>query len=103
GYNRYSYGLRSLGRVAALPPALRRVAAAGINALGPGSWDRLYGPVSALLPGASGYRLVGEKLHKLAAVMDAPTEAERYRSLLSAWQHPETLVGGEDVEDDTLR
>jgi len=103
GYNRYAYGLRSLGRIAALPPVLRRAAAAGINALGPGSWDRLYSPLSALLPGANRYRLVGEKLHKLAAVMDAPTEAEGYRSLLSAWQHPETLVGGEDLEDDTLR
>jgi asparagine synthase (glutamine-hydrolysing) len=102
GYNRYRYGARSLGRVGALPRVLRRFAAAGINAVGPGSWDRLFRPLSAL-PGADGYRLVGEKLHKLAAVMDAPTEAEGYRSLLSAWQHPETLVGGENVEDDTLR
>jgi asparagine synthase (glutamine-hydrolysing) len=103
GYNRYAYGVRSLGRVAVMPRALRRFAAAGINALGPGSWDRLYRPLSTLLPGAGGYRLVGEKLHKLAAVMNAPTEAARYRSLMSAWQHPEMLVGGEDIEDDTLR
>jgi asparagine synthase (glutamine-hydrolysing) len=103
GYNRYAYGQRVLGRVAALPPALRRVAAAGITALGPGAWDRIYRPVGAVLPGGDGYRLVGEKLHKLAAVMAAPTEAEGYRSLLSAWQHPETLVDGGDVEDDTLR
>jgi asparagine synthase (glutamine-hydrolysing) len=35
--------------------------------------------------------------------MDAPAEAERYRSLMSAWQHPEALVEGDDVADDTLR
>jgi asparagine synthase (glutamine-hydrolysing) len=102
GYNRYAYGPRSLNRVAAFPRSVRRLAAAGINALGPGSWDRVFRPLSAL-PGANRYRLVGEKLHKLAAVMDAPAEAERYRSLMSAWQHPEAVLDSEDVADDTLR
>jgi asparagine synthase (glutamine-hydrolysing) len=102
GYNRYAHGPRSLGRVAAMPPSLRRLAAAGINSLGPGSWDRVLRPLSALSR-TGGHRLVGEKLHKLAAMMDAPAEAERYRSLMSAWQYPETVVDGVEASDDTLR
>lgn len=87
GYNRYAYGMRVLPRFGALPRPVRRLAAVGTRALGPGTWDRLY----AAVPGGR-HRLVGEKLHKIGHLLSADGEAAMYRSLLSAWQEPGAVL-----------
>ncbi len=104
GYNRYGYGRHVLRRVSALPRFLRRVAAAGITSVSPRAWNRMYRGASAVLPRVDGHRLVGEKLHKVAAILDSWDDAEGYRSLLSAWQHPERVVNSSSaLDDDVLR
>ena len=45
-----------------------------------------------MLPGRHRERFAGEKLHKIAALMRQPTPALQYRSLLSAWQDPESFL-----------
>lgn len=96
GYNRYAYGSRVIGRVSRLPKRARQLAAAGLASLRPGTWDKLHGGVTSLfrLPSE---RLAGEKVHKLAHLLQAPTSSDMYRSLVSAWQEPP--VAGEQGED----
>lgn len=89
GYNRYAYGTRMLPRLGRIPRLLRRPAAAGMRALSPQAWDRMY----RAFPGGR-MRLVGEKLHKMGHLLAADGEAGMYRSLLSAWQDPAHLLRG---------
>ena len=63
------------------------------------AWQRASQVAAALLPGASDQR-AGEHLHKLGNLMRAGSTGEMYRSLLSAWQQPERLVGGTAGSDD---
>ncbi len=66
GYNRYVWA----PRVRAVPGALRKLAAAGILALPPAAWDVL---------------LNGDRMHKLAGVLDSASEDALYERLASQW------------------
>jgi asparagine synthase (glutamine-hydrolysing) len=98
GYNRYVYGTRMLPRVGRVPSGLRRRVAAGIGSVPSGTWDRL-SLVTALVPGMPSQR-IGERVHKLGNVMSAASVGDMYRSLLSAWQQPGTLVADACEDDD---
>jgi asparagine synthase (glutamine-hydrolysing) len=90
GYNRYVYGTRMLPRMNRVPHGLRQCVAAGLGSVSTTTWDRL-SRVSAAMPGMPGQR-VGERINKLGHVMTAASVGDMYRSLLSAWQQPESVV-----------
>src|SRR5262245_15873820 len=98
GYNRYLYGARMLPRLGRLPRLLRRRVGAGMTRVPAVAWDRLGRMTAAVAPGFARPR-VGERVHKLGRLMRAGSVGDMYLSLLSAWPHPETLVG-EGVGDD---
>src|SRR5438128_2688321 len=97
-YNRYVYGTRMLPRVRRVPSGLRRRVGAGIGSVPSRTWDRL-SRVTALVPGMPTQR-IGERVHKLGHVMSAASVGDMYRSLLSAWQEPGTLVADVCEDDD---
>ncbi len=90
GYNRYITGASLWRRLAPLPRRLR----SGIGRLmavpSPGQWDRF----SAWFPVRRTYHALGDKLHKLAGVLDATDEAEFYRRLISQQHGSESIVLG---------
>jgi asparagine synthase (glutamine-hydrolysing) len=77
GYNRYVYGAPLLPWLERVPAGVRRWLAAGVGRLPAGRAGRF-----------------GGRLHKVGTLMSAGSAAEMYRSLLSAWQRPETIVSG---------
>ncbi len=83
GYNRYVRGRRLL----ALPRLLRQKMARGIGALRPEVWDRVYALAHPIMPSALRVQAPGEKAHKLAAILDAPSRAASYARLTSMWPH----------------
>jgi asparagine synthase (glutamine-hydrolysing) len=93
GYNRYVYGTRVLPRVHRIPLAARRLIGAGLGRIPAATWQRASHAATALVPGISDQR-IGEQIHKLGNLMTAGSTGQMYRSLLSAWQHPEQLVSG---------
>ena len=92
GYNRYSWGRNIWHRIGWMPPALRGVAARAVHTLSPQQWDKLFQLASPGLPAAMCVRLPGDKLHKLAGMLDAATPEEVYRRLVSIWQQPTEIV-----------
>jgi asparagine synthase (glutamine-hydrolysing) len=92
GYNRYAFGARLIRPASRVPAAARRLVSAGIAAVRPESWDRLFERMGPVLPRALRHRLPGEKLHKVGSLLRADSPAHMYRSLLSAWQDPRALV-----------
>jgi asparagine synthase (glutamine-hydrolysing) len=81
GYNRYLWGCRVSKAIRRLPLCLRRGSQALISRIGPTEWD------SAIhrLPFGAKLRHPGEKMHKLAGVLDARDDRELYRRMASFW------------------
>jgi asparagine synthase (glutamine-hydrolysing) len=59
----------------------------------------MHAATAAVVPSLTAQR-VGERIHKLGAVMTAASTAGMYRSLLSAWQRPESVVMGGELDAD---
>jgi asparagine synthase (glutamine-hydrolysing) len=87
GYNRYVYGARMLPRLDLMPAGLRHWLAAGVDCVGVDGLNHF------------GSRF-GERVQKVGALMTAGSVGGMYRSLLSAWQQPETIVRGVTAPDD---
>lgn len=89
GYNRYLWGGRVWKGIRGLPLCLRRGAQALISGVGPAEWD------SALhrLPFGARVRHPGEKMHKLAGVLDARDDRELYRRMAGFWHRGLPVVG----------
>jgi asparagine synthase (glutamine-hydrolysing) len=90
GYHRYIDGERILNFMSRVPRPARRLAAAGIGAVSPSAWERTIGGASRML--RVPMRRSGDKMYKIGKLLEADSEASMYRSLLSAWQHPESVV-----------
>jgi asparagine synthase (glutamine-hydrolysing) len=90
GYNRYLWGGRLYPMSTRLPRPLRRALSAGLTAVSPSGWDRTFRATSRVLPRRLRYRLPGEKLHKIGALLRQEGPSDFYRSLIAAWQRPAT-------------
>ncbi len=77
GYNRHIWVERIARRTAWMPRSLRRALAAAITAVPPARLDRLGGVLRQ--------RTAGDKLHKLAGVLDAEDAGAIYEGLVSHW------------------
>jgi asparagine synthase (glutamine-hydrolysing) len=80
GYNRHIAAHRLLPRLGGLPAPLRAGLAGTMTALAPDSWQRLL----QFVPRRVRPRAVGEKLHKLAPLLQLD-ERGQYRQLVSYW------------------
>lgn len=93
GYTRYTQGPRLWRRSRALPALLRCAGAGLIGAVPPAAWDRL----AALLPASVRPPQTGARAHKLAAMLRAPDLDTLYRSVVSMWHDPETVMRRRDL------
>ena len=90
GYNRYIWAEKHWRRVRGMPAPLRALAAAGVHALPPGTWDTLW----RNLPRRAQLAQPGDKLYKLAALMQARDGREAYAWLIAQHRGRESLVLG---------
>lgn len=90
GYNRYAWGRALWRRLGPLPRRLRGAARHALTALAPEQWDRL----GTALPARWRRPALGDKLHKLASVVDAAGPDELYRRLLAPHREAGSIVLG---------
>lgn len=90
GYNRYFWGRRIWSKIGWVPRGLRRAAASGVTRFSPSAWDAAFG----VLPRGLCETSPGDKIHKLAAVLEVEDEDGMYRHLVSSWRRPSELVRG---------
>lgn len=94
GYNRYFWGPRIWNRLAWLPLPLRQTLGRLITSVPVSGWDALAAPLGAAR-GTAGVARLGDKLHKLATRLQNVRDIDDlYRSLVSEWQDPASLVIG---------
>jgi asparagine synthase (glutamine-hydrolysing) len=98
GYNRYLWTEQLAHAVKAMPQSLRHASAMALRALAPQTWDRLF----ALAPASWRPTLPGDKLHKIATVLDNPTPDAIYRRLVSQWERPEEVAAAGREPDGPL-
>ncbi len=94
GYNRYCWGQEIWSNVGWTPKCIRSALAAGLRSLSPHIWDRIFAAITPILPHKFRQRLPGDKLHKLAEVIDVTNPVEMYRKLVSSWKSPDLIVRG---------
>jgi len=97
GYTRYLVASGLWNKISAVPAPLRRLAARGITALSPQTWNTLTG----WLPSSRAGSLWGDKLHKGARVLDNKSIDGLYLGLVSQWSDPDAVVV-DGHEPDTL-
>jgi asparagine synthase (glutamine-hydrolysing) len=71
-----------------VPRSLRGVSVAALQALAPDTWTRLFG----LVPAAWRPALPGDKLHKVATLLEDPSPDAIYRRLVSQWERPQEVA-----------
>ena len=92
GYNRHIWAPQ-LWRIASrLPRVLRKGVASALLLWSPAQWDRLFELSSGWLPARLRQPRPGEKLHKMAGLLDARDMPELYALLTAAWRCPSRLV-----------
>lgn len=94
GYNRYSWGRSIWHRIARVPIPMRAMTAAALTMLSPEQWDRIGRILRPGLPASLHMSALGEKVHKLAAVLDSDSQTELYRRLVSLQRETSSLVIG---------
>ncbi len=92
GYNRYSWGSSMARVLAATPASLRRAAACAVTGIPVGGWNGLAHALSWALPRRYRYTQVGDKMHKLAGILDSDCREQMYWRLTSLWQDPGAAV-----------
>jgi asparagine synthase (glutamine-hydrolysing) len=91
GYTRYFRGDTLWRGVDAMPQRARDLAAAGVRALSPATWTAL----AAFIPERRRPGQFGDKMHKLANVLEGDGEASQfYRQVVSQWVDPARIVKG---------
>jgi asparagine synthase (glutamine-hydrolysing) len=94
GYNRYFLAgdlTRGMGKT---PAGIRRFAARAIRKLPPYAWTRMFALATPILPRKLRHANFGDKLHKLAGILDSGGPEVIYRDLVSHWREPDRLVLG---------
>ena len=94
GYNRYVFADKLWRRLSAVPLVGRRWAAQGLQAVSPNTWNVMAKPLQAVLPASLRQANLGDKLHKAAGVLDAPSVDQLYLGLVSQWTDPASVVIG---------
>jgi asparagine synthase (glutamine-hydrolysing) len=99
GYNRYVAGTRLWRRLGRVPLPIRRGAAGLADAIPPRAWDRAGAAADRLLPATHQGFISGNRVQKLATVLDLGSVDEMYTRLVSTWPEPGRLVrGGHEPE-----
>jgi len=92
GYNRYVWGPRIWSKIHRLPMWSRKIGRKMLCSFSPNRWSWVYDRCARIVPSMSGQRLVGEKIHKTAGLLDVATQRDLYSRLVSQWQTPEQVV-----------
>lgn len=92
GYNRYVWGKKIWNAARGIPYGMRRAAAASMTALSPQAWDKLFEFAGLAVPARYRQRMPGDRIHKLAGLLGAGSQAEMYRLQCSTWKDAGRII-----------
>ncbi len=92
GYNRHFQGRQIWNKIRVIPRPLRGLAAKLIALVSPQRLDRIAEAFSSVMPGELTAGMAGDKLHKLAEIIDKESPEAIYKELVSHWKFPSSVV-----------
>lgn len=93
GYNRYLWAESIWRHAGRMPSAVRKALAFGITALPTSAWDWLF----RRLPTSMQQSMPGDKMHKLADIINAAGQNEFYRNMVTHWgPSTQVVLGGNE-------
>lgn len=97
GYERYFVGRKIWNNISAVPPWGRKAAASALTMMSPRTLNKFIEPLKPLLPAKMKHMSVGDKMHKLAEVLQVSEPVDMYQNLVSHWKYPhEVVIGGHE-------
>ena len=93
GYNRYFWATRIHKKIRAMPFFARKWATKIMRGISAERWDRLFGAIEFLIPKSYRVELYGDKLHKVAEILNSKSLDEIYKRLISSWKEPAVFTG----------
>jgi len=96
GYNRYFFAQNIWDRIGWMPTGVRQAAAGTLTAVPPRTMDALAQRLGSVLPKHLRHGGVSIKLAKIADIMRADCPDTIYKTLVSHWEQPASLVLGMD-------
>lgn len=93
GYNRYFLG-NNLAGFYNVPFFLRNYISKSLRAISPEVWDLFFRALGGVLPKNFRYKNFGDKLHKLAGVLNQKSKNDIFKYLVSQWHDPSLAVIG---------
>src|SRR5262249_15382943 len=91
---RYFWGRSIWKRIGWMPKSVRGLAARATTMVPLKGWDTILGLVGPILPSEIREEADGDRLHKVAEIINVDSPDAMYRSLVSHWTNPESLVLG---------
>ncbi|MGJ7461984.1 asparagine synthase (glutamine-hydrolyzing) [Halomonas sp. MA07-2] len=95
GYNRHLWVPRIWHKLKRLPLPSRRALGGALRAIPSHAYDRMMHWGGKVLPNRLQIRTFGEKLHKLAAVLESPSQRALFAGVASMNRHPAGLLAGQ--------
>jgi asparagine synthase (glutamine-hydrolysing) len=102
GYSRYAIAQAAWRLASRAPPAVRLGVSKLLRAIPAGPWDRALAATQALLPVQVTGMGTAARRQQVADLLGSRTRQELYRTLLSAWRAPETVVLGAAEHESVL-
>jgi asparagine synthase (glutamine-hydrolysing) len=102
GYNRYLWANKIWRSVGWLPANLHRGISNGLTGCPQEKWDKLFKPFMTWAPAALRQRMIGDKLHKVAAIIKARDMDEVYRSLVWSYEQRCSILRHDRKTDTAL-
>lgn len=94
GYSRYVLGDQLWRKLRFFPMPLRQALAKAILCLSPAAWNHVLKPALSLITTRFRYPNPGDKLHKVANLLQYSEPAKIYQSLVSHWNDTSAVVVG---------
>ena len=94
GYNRYFWAQDIWNKVGWMPKSVRKCLSTALTSFSPQSWESLFNTLGPVLPHQIKHRNPGDKLHKLAEILNINNPQELYKGLVSHWKSPASVVRG---------
>lgn len=85
GYNRYSWAMRLWKTISRIPQSVRRCLAGAMSSVRPEKADLFSAAMQPFLPSRYRVAQAGDKLFKLAGILDSQDEYDMYHRLLRQW------------------
>jgi asparagine synthase (glutamine-hydrolysing) len=93
GYNRHFLAARIERQLLGVPGGLRRAAASALGAVPVGAWDLAGSLATAVAPSRLRVTQVGDKVQKLAGILDAENPEQVYWRLAGLWNATQPVLG----------